>query len=234
MRSSEHQLRRRAAGICLIAGPGLILAGWSMFPSISDDQEAWVADVAAASTRSAAGLALIIVGVALSVVAYMGLVHLLREHRPIAGDFGGAIAIVGTVLMGAMAGLALAEVEVIRHLGASADTAAIIDDIDGSAAASVVWAGPVFATIGLLVLATGLARAQTTPPLMAGLLAAGTLVHAVGWVLTSVAVIVVGSALMFVALAYIGAQMLLETDEEWEHVPQFHGFHRTPRAVPSA
>lgn len=230
MTYSEGRSRRRAAGICLIAGPGLVLAGAAIFPSLAADQEDWVADIAAAGTRGAAGSALVIVGLALSVLAYMALVHLLREHRPLAGDIGGALAIVGAALMTGLLGMSLAEVEVIRHLGSSAETAAVIDAIDESPAAIVMFVGTLLLPLGLVVLSIALARARTTPPLVAGLLGVGAVVFFVGN-FGFLPLLIAGSAAMFVATALIGMQLLAETDREWEHVPQFRGFHRAASAA---
>lgn len=231
MSFSEQRSRRIAAGVCLVAGPGLALAGWAMFPSVADPNADWVSDIAAEPSRASAGMAIAIVGVTLSILGYMALVHLLRERQPLTGDIGGAMAIIGTAVMAALMGLVLAQVEAIRQLGDSTETIAVIDAIDESSAALVLWLAPILATVGLAVLAVGLVRAHTAPPLFAALFGFGAVIQFVGLFLaTSMPVVIVGSAAMFAGLAAIGMQLLMETDEEWEHVPAFEGFHRASAA----
>lgn len=222
---SDQRARRVAAGVSLIVGPALMLVGWAMFP-IADTNAEWALDVSAAGTRAAGGMALVIVGIAVSILAYMALVHLQRERQPLFGDIGGAIAIIGASLTGAMLGLVLAEVEAIRHLGPSTETAVLLDAIDDSAAAIVLWLGPLVWPVGLVVLAIGLARAHATPSLFAAMLGVGAAAQLVGLFIANGPIIIVGSAAMFIALAFIGGQLLVESDEDWEHVPVFEGFHR--------
>lgn len=226
MSFSDQHSRRLAAGSALIAGPGLALVGWSLVPSVEGDNAKWVGEIAGASTRAATGLVLVIVGLTLSVLAYLSLVHLLRERQPFAGDVGGALAVIGTVLMVALLGGFLVHVESVQHLGDSAETVALVEAAyDGSL--GLFGIGPVLATVGLLVLAVGLFRAHSVPPLVAVLLGFGAVVQPVGFILVeSLAVGIAGTASLFLALAAMGVQLLTAPDREWEHAPVFHGFHR--------
>jgi hypothetical protein len=54
--------------------------------------------------------------------------------------------------------------------------------------------------------------------------AAGAVALNIAFPLGSVTLAIVGAAVLFVGLGSIGRMILTETDEEWEHTPEFHGF----------
>lgn len=230
MTFADRRLRRLASAFCLIVGPGLLLVGWAIFPSVDGDNTVWVADIADQPDRAATGLALVIVGIALSLVGYMALVHLLRERHALLGDIGGGLAVVGTAGIGALMGLELAMIESIRHLGSSAETVALIEAIGESNALIPLWVAPLVGTLGLVVLGSALMWARTAPMTYGALLALGAILQLLGFfVVQSMVLVIVAFAAMFVAQAGIGLQLLMETDEEWDHAPTFvgAGFHRS-------
>jgi len=227
---ADRRFRRLASAICLILGPGLLLVGWAMFPSVDSDNTVWVADIAAEPDRAATGLSLVIVGIALSLVGYLALVHLVREQHAMLGDIGGGLALVGTAALGALMGLELAMIESIRHLGSSAETVTLIEAIGDSGAVVPLWVAPFASTFGLVALGVALIWARTMPMAYGALLALGTVVQFLGFfVVPSMALVIVGFASMFLAQAGIGVQLLRETDEEWDHAPTYAGlgFHRS-------
>jgi hypothetical protein len=225
MQFADHRSRRLAGGASLLVGPALILAGFAMQPGTDPEAAAWVADVAAAPGRAAASLTLVAIGTAVSLFAYLSLVHMLRERRPVLGDVGGALAIVGGASMLALMGAAIAEVEAIRELAGAASAETLVDAIDSSVAMGTLFVGAILGTVGVIVLAAGLYAAQTTPwPLSIGL-GLGSLVLALGMFgFQSFAWVIVGAAITFLAMGGIGIQLIAETDEDWEHAPTFQGF----------
>lgn len=226
---TDRRLRRLASAFCLISGPGLLLVGWAMFPSVDADNTVWVADIAAEPDRAATGLSLVIVGIALSLVGYIALVHLVREQHAILGDIGGGLAVVGTAAIGALMGLELAMIESIRHLGSSAETVALIESIGDSSATIPLWVAPLVSTVGLVLLGLTLIWARTAPAAYGALLALGAIAQLFGFfVVPSMVLVIVAFAAMFVAQAGIGIQLATETDEEWDHAPTYagYGFHR--------
>ena len=230
MQFTDRRFRRLASAICLIFGPALMLVGWLMFPSVDGDNAVWVADIAAEPDRAATGLSLVIVGIALSLVGYMALVHLVREQHAMLGDIGGGLAVIGTAALGALMGLELAMIESIRHLGSSPETVTLIEAIGDSGAAAPLWVAPFASTIGLVLLGMALIWARTAPVAYGALLALGVVVQFFGFfVVQSMALVIVAFAAMFVAQAGIGLQLLRETDEEWDHAPTYvgFGFHRS-------
>lgn len=216
MRLSAPATRRLAAGGSLIAGPGLVLAGFGMFPSVADDDAVWVADIAHHQTRAALGIVLAMVGVSLSVFAYLTLARLLRERRSALANIGGFLAVAGSVMFAAVGGIVLAEVETIQHLGASDATAATIKAVDRSAGAAVPYIGNLAATIGLVLLAYGLLRTRIVPWPLPVLLAVGIVAQTVSLAGGgSLPILIAGSACIFVALAAVGVRLLTRPAELW-------------------
>ena len=79
--------------------------------------------------------------------------------------------------------------------------------------------------IGMVVLAYGLYRAHAIHWSTAGALAAGVVVLQIAFFVGNTAAwFIVASAILLVAFATIGRMVLLETDEDWEHTPEFKGF----------
>lgn len=219
------EVRRIIGGITLLVAPAVALAGWSMFPSLADDDTVWVAHVADGTTRAAASMALVGAGAALSVIAYLTLVHLVRERHPALGEVGGVLAAVGSALSVGIGGLALAEVEVVRAQGESAATVSAVKAVDQSSAALVMWLGPLVAAIGIVVLAFALYRSRTVPQAIAALLGLSAVVQFAGMFLAaSVPVVIIGSGGLLLALGAIGILVLTQLDADWEHVPQYQGF----------
>lgn len=224
MQFADNRSRRLAGGTSLILGPGLMLTGWAISPTSGGDQTQWVADMAAAPAQGALGITFVIAGATLMVFAFLSLVHLLREHEPVWGDVGGALAIIGGVVSAAMMGLALAEIEVIRELGAGASTVALIDTIEGSAAVTTVYVVGLLRVVGMLMLAYALYESRTAPRPLTLTFAAGVIVETTGIFIFSFPVIIVGTALLFIGLAGMGVLLITESDEDWEHAPTFDGF----------
>jgi large-conductance mechanosensitive channel len=80
-------------------------------------------------------------------------------------------------------------------------------------------------TIGFLVLALGLYRARAVHWSTAGALGAGAVVLQIGFFMgTVMAWFIVATAILLVAFVAMGRMVLMETDEEWDHTPQFRGF----------
>ena len=54
----------------------------------------------------------------------------------------------------------------------------------------------------------------------------------VGYAIASVPFVIVAAAVLLVGLGSTGLLVLRESDAEWEHTPEFHGFH--PAGPPPA
>jgi hypothetical protein len=79
-------------------------------------------------------------------------------------------------------------------------------------------------TLGILFLAAGLYRARAVQSWTAAMLGIGAIVLAVGFGMTEDIVSVVGAAVLLVGFFQVGRMVLTESDEDWEHTPEYHGF----------
>jgi hypothetical protein len=79
--------------------------------------------------------------------------------------------------------------------------------------------------LGFIALAYGLFRARAVYWMSALLMAAGAVVIDLGLgPVASNALAIAGAAALTVGLGSIGWTVLTETEEAWEHTPEFHGF----------
>jgi hypothetical protein len=83
---------------------------------------------------------------------------------------------------------------------------------------------PWLAVIGYAVLAMGLYRGRVVDWWMSAMLALGALGITLAGPLASIAVGIVGAALFLVGSGSIGMIVLRESDADWEHTPDYHGF----------
>jgi hypothetical protein len=78
--------------------------------------------------------------------------------------------------------------------------------------------------LGMVVLAAGLYRARAVQSWTAMLLVLGSVLLAVGNVAVSDVFAIVGAAILFVGFTQVGRMVLRESDEDWEHTPEYTGF----------
>jgi hypothetical protein len=76
----------------------------------------------------------------------------------------------------------------------------------------------------MVVLAMGLYRAHFVDWWMAMLVAIGPVLMEVAFPAHALWMAIVGSAFLVVGLGSIGLMVLRETDEEWDHTPEYRGF----------
>lgn len=205
--SPATDLRRKIAGICLIAAPALMLAGDAL--NIGADMTyAW--------------LVMSKLAFALFVPALLALVHLLRERADRTGMLGGGLAVVGC--------LAASGILTASMIGWSIETAkldgqmmsGIEEAMRKNGVAPYVFMYPLPGLgfpVGLLILSYGLLRTRVAPWVVVVMLALGAILFPVGRI-GGVAAAVLGSGVaLSAALGLIGWRVLNWTAAEWEHVP---------------
>jgi hypothetical protein len=79
-------------------------------------------------------------------------------------------------------------------------------------------------TVGMLFLAAGLYRARAVQSWSAAMLGIGSLVFAIGSAMAEDTVSIIGAAVLMVGFFQVGRMVLTESDEDWEHTPEYHGF----------
>lgn len=224
--SDAHHFRKTVAGICMIAAPLLLLAGMVVHPERETDAAGQLAIVAGDMDQWFTAHLLLLGSIVLAVPALLGLMHMLREREVSYGHLGGGLGLLGLI---AIAGVVAIDGFVGWQMAAAdADRGAMValyERLNETAGVVIPFFGMSFAfALGLLILAVGLYRAHAVQSWTAVFLAIGSVLLAIGTPSGSDVLDIVGSAFLFVGLASIGRLVLAESDEEWEHTPEYRGF----------
>ncbi len=223
--SRAHHFRKLVAGTCMVVAPIALLVGMIIHPGLEDSVRGQLATIA--SKRDSWLLANLVIGFALvlAVPVVLGLMHMLRERDATVGHLGGAIGLIGL-----LAATAYVAVEGLVGWTAAGlpDRAAMVTlfqrlhDTAGTFVPIYLLAYGVVA--GFIVLAFGLARRRLVAPWMAACTAVGPLLIGIGVPLASGVLCLIGAVVTLVGVGAIGQMVLAETDEEWEHTPEYRGF----------
>jgi hypothetical protein len=225
--SDSHHFRKTIAGMCMIAAPLLLLVGMVVHPERKSDVGDQLGVIAQNMDAWYVAHLLVAVSLVLAVPAVLGLMHMLREREVAFGHLGGALAMVGL----------LATTGVVAIEGFVGWQAAAATGAEGGAMTALFerlteTTGiviPFFVmslafTVGMLFLAAGLYRARAVQSWTAAMLAIGSVVFAIGTLATGELLSIVGAAVLLVGFVQVGRMVLAESDEEWEHTPEYRGF----------
>ena len=219
--SRSERLRKVLCGSCLIAAPTLLLAGGLLHPEETADPVRQYEIIAGSADRWEVAHWFITASMLLMVGAVLGLAHQLHELRPAEGILGGAVALVGTL---ALFAVAAAETIVVPELGRSgvAGAAVLYERIFefGATRWTVLLVAVLLLPAGLIAMSYGLYRARLAPTWTVGALGLGALLFGVSLPTGSAVVFAVGLAALVVGMAPIGVKVLSETDDQWEHPPR--------------
>jgi hypothetical protein len=163
----------------------------------------------------------------LAVPAVLGLMHMMREREVAYGHIGGALAMVGL-----LATTAIVSIEGFVGWQAGAATgsdAAAMTALFERVTETTGVVVPVFVmsygfTVGMLFLAAGLYRARAVQSWTAAMLGIGAIVFSVGTSMAENVVAIIGAAVLLVGFFQVGRMVLAESDEDWEHTPEYSGF----------
>lgn len=218
---AEH-LRKTVTGACMIAAPILFIVADSLWPVEHTEGPKMVADAAGNTDQAYAATLVGLVAMVLIAGAVIGLAHMLHERRPGLAFVAGAFGLTGVVINAAgfgMLGFFLAEAP---DSSSNAVMGRLLDDMTSRAAPLMVFG--VTLMIGTILFGIGLARAHIIPTWAAVCMALGGIGITVGNSVAAKNLIISSEVLLLVGLGSIGLQVLTETDEEWEHTPDFHGY----------
>jgi uncharacterized membrane protein len=222
--SDAHHFRKTVAGACMILAPVCLLAASIVGPSSDNNSAAIIRATAAHQDRFYISTLLVIVGLVLLLPAVLGLMHMLRERQVAFGHVGGGLALLGNLMFMLFAGVSLMQWQMVRG-GSRADMVALYERFTHTAGSEVFFFFSLAFTIGLAVLAYGLYRARAIHWSTACALAAGAVVLQVAFFVGNTAAwYIVATAILLVAFWTIGRMVLMETDADWEHTPEFRGF----------
>jgi hypothetical protein len=222
--SDSHHFRKTVAGCCMVVGPLLALVAFIVSPAIKSDSGAQVAEVARHQDGFLLSTLLSLAAVVLVVGAALGLMHMLRERMVAYGHVGGILAVVGLIATMAALGAQMMLWPMVRDGVQASDVSAWHGLTHDTATMIPLLIVPWVAVIGFAVLAMGLYRAHAVDWWMAAMLALGALGITLAGPLASTAVGIVGAALFLVGSGSIGTMVLRESDADWEHTPEYHGF----------
>ena len=222
--SDAHHFRKMIAGWCMIFSPVLALAATIVSPQLHTDEAAQLAVVGAHPDRWYLSNLFALAAIVLAVPAVLGLMHMLRERRAAVGHVGGGLALFGLLMLMAQTAVAMVVWQMVAG-GDQAQMAALWDRVNTTTGMFIPFFLGQFAFgLGFLVLAWGLWMARAVHWTMALCLAAGAVAVNVGFPTASLTLAIIGAAILVVGLGSIGRMVLAETDEDWEHTPEFTGF----------
>jgi hypothetical protein len=218
--SDAHRFRKTIAGVCMLLAPVAFLIGSVIGPGVDSNEATQVGLIAGDTDSFILAVMLQMVGWACFLVAVMGMMHMLRERGASEGHLGGALALAGTVCALAQTGFLVALWQVAKSDEAAATS--LLSGLDGIASV-VLFFLPLGVTVGGIVLSWSLYRHHFIAPWMAAAIGGSAILFAAGSVAYSQDLYIAASAVLLVGFGAMGAMVLSEPVEEWEHTPEFHG-----------
>ena len=226
--SDAHHFRKMVAGACMVAAPVVLLVAMVIHPASDMNEATQVATIAANLDAWYVAHLLALVSIALMVPAVLGLMHMLRDREVAFGHVGGGLAMLGLLAFAGIVGMELAIWQMVAG-GSTREAVALLERLNGTAGITIPFVLVSFGfTLGLACLAVGLYRARAVQSWMAISVAAGAILFGFAIATAMNWLAIVGAAFLVVGLGAIGRMVLRETDEAWEHTPEYEGFRPVP------
>ena len=226
--SDAHHSRKMVAGACMVVAPVVLLVAMVVHPASDMDEAAQVATIADNLDAWYLAHLLALIAIVLTVPAVLGLMHMLRERQVSLGHVGGGLAMLGLLAYTGIVGMELAMWQMAAG-GSTAEAVALLERLNETTGIVVPFLFVSFGfAIGLACLAVGLYRARAVQSWMAISAGAGAILFGLGVATAMNWMTVVAAAFMVVGLGAIGRMVLRETDEAWEHTPEYEGFRPVP------
>jgi hypothetical protein len=223
--SDAHHFRKTVAGLCMILAPTLFLVSAILAPSSDNGAGAILGAIADHPDRFYISTLFGIAGSVLLVPALLGLMHMLREKQVALGHAGGALALLGSLMFMLFWGASLMEWQMVRGGADLGQMTALLDRFMHTTGSEVFFFFSLAFTVGMIVLAFGLYSARVVHWSTAGALGAGAVVLQIAFFVGNTSAwFIVATAFLLVGFATTGRMILTETDEDWEHTPEFRGF----------
>lgn len=227
--SDAHHFRKMVAGACMVLAPLFLLVATIVHPETKTDEAAQLAVIADNLDAWLVAHMFALVAIALSVPAVLGLMHMLREREVSFGHVGGGLAMIGLL---AYVGIVAIEGFVGWQMGEVGDRAAMVALLasiyDSAAIVIPFFVMSLGFAVGMVCLAFGLYRARAVQSWMAICLAAGAVLVAIGTMTATNWIGIVAAAFLVVGFGSIGRMVYRESDEAWEHTPEYEGFRPVP------
>ena len=225
--SDSHHFRKTVAGVCMIGAPLLLLVGMIIHPESKTDVADQLAVISSNMDEWYVAHLIVAISLVLAVPAVLGLMHMLREREVAYGHLGGAFALVGLLAITgivAMEGFVGWQAAAASPADAPAMTALFERVTETTGVVLPFFVMSYAFTVGMLFLAAGLYRAHAVQSWTAAMLGIGAIVFAVGTSMAENVVAIIGAAVLLVGFFQVGRMVLTESDEDWEHTPEYSGF----------
>jgi hypothetical protein len=212
----------------MVVAPLVLLAAAVIHPASDMNEAAQVATIADNLDAWYVAHLLALVSIVLMVPALLGLMHMLRERQVALGHVGGGLAMLGLLAFTGIVGMEL----VMWQMAGAGDTreaVALLERLNETAGIVIPFLLVSFGfALGMACLAVGLLRARAVQSWMAVFVAIGSLAFGFGVATAMNWLTIVAAAFLVVGLGAIGRMVLRETDEAWEHTPEYEGFRSVP------
>ena len=226
--SDAHHSRKMVAGACMVVAPILLLAAMVIHPASDMDEATQVATIADNLDAWYAAHLIVLVSIVLTVPAVLGLMHMLRERQVTLGHVGGGLAMVGLLAFVGIVAMELVLWQLVRE-GDTATAVTLLQGLNESAGILIPFALMSFGfAIGMALLAVGLYRARAVQSWMAVCVGVGAILVGLAFATALNWLAIVAAAFLVVGLGSIGRMIIRETDEAWEHTPEYEGFRPVP------
>ncbi|HEX5896000.1 MAG TPA: hypothetical protein VFY47_06705 [Thermoleophilaceae bacterium] len=226
--SDAHHFRKMLAGACMVVAPVFLLVATVIHPASDMDEATQVATIAENLDVWYAAHLIALVAIVLTVPALLGLMHMLRERQVSLGHVGGGLALIGLLAFVGLVAMELVMWELVSE-GDQAAAVTLLQGLNESAGILIPFAFVSFGfSIGMALLSVGLYRARAVQSWMAVCVGAGAILFGFGIATAMNWLTIVAAAFLVVGLGSIGRMVLRETDEAWEHTPEYEGFRPVP------
>jgi hypothetical protein len=226
--SDAHHSRKLIAGACMVVAPLVLLVAMVIHPASDTNEATQVATIADNLDAWYVAHLLAFISIGLMVPVVLGLMHMLGEREVAFGHLGGGLAMVGLLAFAGILGMEMAMWQMVAG-GSTREAVGLLERLNDTTGIVIPFLLVSFGfSLGLACLAYGLLRARFVQSGMAIFVAVGAIVFgfAIGTAMNWLAI--VGAAFLVVGLGAIGRMVLRETDEAWEHTPEYVGFRPVP------
>jgi len=212
----------------MVVAPLLLLVAMVIHPASDMNDATQVATIQSNLDAWYVAHLLALISIAVMVPALLGLMHMLREREVAFGHVGGGLAMLGLLAFAGIVGMELAMWQMAAG-GSTREAVALLERLNNTTGIVIPFAFVSFGfALGLACLAVGLYRARAVQSWMAISMTAGAILFgfAIGTAMNWLTI--VAAAFLVVGLGAIGRMVLNETDEAWEHTPEYEGFRPVP------
>jgi hypothetical protein len=212
----------------MVVAPVVLLVAAVIHPASDMNEATQVATIADNLDAWYVAHLLALVSIALMVPAVLGLMHMLREREVAFGHVGGGLAMLGLLAFAGIVGMELVMWQMVAG-GSTREAVALLERLNDTAGIVIPFIFVSFGfALGLVCLAIGLYRARAVQSWMAVLVAVGAIAFGFAVAAAMNWLAIVAAAFLVVGLGAIGRMVLRETDEAWEHTPEYEGFRPVP------